>query len=302
MTAALLLAPLQVRAQAAAPAGTNPATTLADTLIAACRQDQAAFVTHLTAQNGAAYRELPATQRVAFMQRLALLEAPGKPLRSTAADGRTVVRCEAAGAVSEMRFGAPEVRDNLSFVSVEVPQAGEAGDTTRSVRFGLVREAGEWKLLSVGLLLVDVPAMAQEWAEAGVRAHDAEIVTSMHKIADALHTYQSAYGRLPEALEQLGPAPKEGISPERAGLLDEPLSAGESGGYRFRYVIVPAAGPGDESERDKAAGFSLAATPAAYSKATPLSFYLDWNGVLRGADKHGEVATILDPRMDEPRP
>jgi hypothetical protein len=273
---------------------------LAATLTAACRHDQAAFAAHLTAQTATAFRELPESQRAKLLGRLVLLEAPGKALLSSRADGRTVVRCESGGIVTEMRLGAAEVQENLAFVAVEAPRDGEA---TRSVRFGLVWEAGEWRLLSVGLLLLDLPVMAQEWVESDLRAGEVAAVAALRKIADALRIYQRGFDRLPEALEQLGPAPKEGISPERAALLDEFLAAGQSGGYRFRYVIVPAAaGTADETERDKSTGFALAATPAQYGQAGRRSFYLDSNGVLRGADKHGEVATSSDPRIDDPRP
>ena len=98
-----------------------------------------------------------------------------------------------------------------------------------------------------------------------------------------------------------GPAPKDGLSPDRAALLDGPLAAGESGGYRFRYVIAPAGGPVDDAERDKVAGFALAATPVKYGQGGRRSFYLDSSRTLRGADKQGEVATSSDPLIDDPR-
>ena len=295
----IALAPPAVHPQARASVQADPAAALAATLTAACRHDQTAFPAHLTAPNAAVFRELPESQRMALLTRFVLLDAPGRALLSTSAEGRMVVRCESGGIVTEMRFGTTEVGENLAFVPVEASRGGEA---TRSVRFGLVREAGEWRLLSVGLLLLDLPAMAQEWVEADLRAQEARVVASLRKIADALRTYQRAFGRLPEALEQLGPASKECISPDRAALLDEALAAAESGGYRFRYVIVPATGTGDESERAKSAGFALAATPAEYGPARLRSFYLDSDGVLRGADKRGEVATSSDPRIDDPRP
>ena len=299
--ALMALIPPAARAQArgAAAAKADPAAALAATLSAACRHDEAVFAAHLTTQTAAVFRQLPESQRATLLGRLVLLSAPGKALLSSSGDGRTVVRCEAGGTVTEMRFGAAEVQENLAFVAVDAPHAGDA---TRSVRFGLVREAGEWRLISVGLLLLDLPAMAQEWVEADLRASEAAAVASLRKIADALQTYRRAFDRMPEALEQLGPAPKEGLSPERAALLDESLAAGQSGGYRFRYVIVPAAGTADASDRDKSAGFALAAMPVQYGQGGRRSFYLDSEGILRGADKHGEVATSSDPRIDDPRP
>jgi hypothetical protein len=301
LAAALVLAalPQPARAQNRSAARPDPAEALASALVAACRRDPAAFASHLTAQTAEEFRRLPESQRAKLLGRLVLLDGPaGKPLLSTSADKRTVVRCESGGTVTEMRFGPAEAGENLAFIPVDAPRPD---DTPRSVRFGLVREGGEWRLLSVGLLLLDIPAMEREWAEADLRAVEVAAVKSLRQIADALRIYQRGFGMLPEALEQLGPAPPEGISPERASLLDESLASGESGGYRFRYVIVPAAGGADQSERDKSAGFALAATPIQYGQAGRRSFYLDSEGVLRGADKQGEVATSSDPRIDDPR-
>ena len=289
------------QSKAAASAKTDPAAaTLAATLSAACRHDETAFATHLTAQTAKVFRQLPDKQRAALMARLALLSDAGKVLLSSGEDGRAVVRCEAGGMVTEMRFGEVENGENLAFVAVEVPSQG--GDQlAHSVRFGLVREAGDWRLVSVGLLMLDLPAMAQQWVEEDLRAGEAEAVAALREISDALQIYQRGFDRLPEALEQLGPAPKGDISPDRSGLLDESLAAGQKGNYRFRYVIVPHSDGADESERDKAAGFALAATPIQYGPEGRRSFYLDSHGDLRGADKHGAVATSSDPLIDDPK-
>lgn len=282
----------------AATAKEDPASALAATLTAACRRDEAAFALHLTSQTAALFRKLPESQRGTLMGRLAMLNTAGKVLLSSGPEGHAVVRCDAAGAITELRFGAPETSENLAFV----PVTAHAADASRAVRFGLVREAGEWRLISVGLLLLDLPAMEQEWAESDVVASEVAAVAALHDIAEALDTYRRAFDRLPESLEQLGPAPKEGLSPDHAGLLDGPLAAGESGGYRFRYTIVPAGGSADESERDKLAGFALAASPIKYGQAGVgrRSFYLDSAGTLRGADKQGEVATSNEPEIAEP--
>jgi hypothetical protein len=293
-----MLAPVHAQGRAA-QAKPDPAAALGAALSAACRRDETAFASHLTAQTAGEFRQLPESQRAKLLGRLLLLDAPpGRALLSSSADGRTVVRCESGGIVSEVRIGAAEIQENLAFVRVEAPREGQA---TRSVRFGLVREAGDWRLLSVGLLVLDLPVMAAEWVEADLRASEVAAVASMRKIADALRIYQRGFDRLPEALEQLGPAPPGDISPERANLLDATLAAGQSGNYRFRYVIVPAPATTDASERDKSAGFALAAAPVEYGQAGRRSFYLDSEGTLRGADKNGQVATPSDPRIDDPR-
>jgi hypothetical protein len=291
---------MQAQGKSAAAVKSDPATALAAALTAACRRDEAAFAVHLTSQTAAVFRKLPESQRGMLMGRLAMLNAAGKVLLSNGVEGRPVVRCDAGGVTTELRLGAPEAAENLAFVPVDA----HAADASRTVRFGLVREAGEWRLISVGLLLLDLPTMSQEWVEADVRASEVAAVASLHDIVDALDVYRRAFDRLPESLGQLGPAPKEGLSPDHAGLLDGPLAAGEKGGYRFRYVIVPAGGVTDDAERDKLAGYALAATPTQYGKAGAgrQSFYLDSAGTLRGADKHGEVATSSDPEIAEPRP
>jgi hypothetical protein len=277
-------------AQPAAAVISDPAEALQDTLTAACRHDEVAFAGHLTSDNAQAYRALTQDQRVALLKRLVLQEDPGKPLLSTL-EGHTVVRCEAGGVISEMRFGATELHENLAFIPVSVPE----GTETQSVRFGLVRESGQWKLLSVGLLLLDLPALARQWDDSELQNREREAIAAMRKVASALKSYQSAYGNLPEMLEELGPPINGGASPEMAGLLDSDLAKGLAGGYRLRYSIVPATGEENESERNKGAGFSLAATPVVYGKDGRRSFFLDGSGTLRGADKKGGVPTANDP-------
>jgi hypothetical protein len=228
-----------------------------------------------------------------------MLNGAGKSLLSSGTGGHPVIRCDSAGAITELRLGAAESAENLAFV----PAEAHAGDESRSVRFGLVREAGEWRLLSVGLLMLDLPAMVQQWAEEDIRASEVRAVNSLHEIADALEIYRRAFDRLPESLDQLGPAPKDGLSPDRANLIDADLSAGLRGNYRFRYVIVPVSGDGDQAERDQQAGYALAAAPVGYGQPGigRLSFYLDSKGTLRGADKQGQTATASDPEIAEPR-
>jgi type II secretory pathway pseudopilin PulG len=277
---------------AQAPAVSEPAEILGETLTAACRHDQAAFANYLTGDNAQAYRALPEEQRVALLKRFVLLEDPGKPLLSSL-NGHPVVRCEASGVISEMRFGESQVRDNLAFISVTVPE----GEDKQSVKFGLVREAGQWKVMSVGLVLLDIPALAREWSESDVHQREQKAIQALRKIAEALKSYQTAYGKLPETLEELAPPSDGGFSPENAGLLDAESAKGVAAGYQVRYSIVPASGGEDESERNKAAGFTLAATPLEYGKNGRRSFLLDSAGTLRGADKNGAVATTEDPRL-----
>jgi len=284
-------------AQTQQPIPASPETSLSGALSAACRQDAAAFANFLTSDNATAYRALPAPQRTALMKRFVLLEDPGRPLLSTSATGHPVVRCGAPGIAIEMRFGETRWRENLAFIPMEIPLPGEP---SRSITFGLVREGGNWKLLSVGLILLDIPSMAKQWEQADLEAREDDAIAALRKLATALETYRRAYGKLPDALERLGPAPESGISPEAAGLVDAELSAGIKNGYAIRYRIVPAGGNLSEEDSNQAAKFELAATPIEYGKIGRRSFFLDSGGVLRGADKQGAVATSADPRIGAP--
>jgi hypothetical protein len=281
---------LNAQQQAAA----NPETALSDALSAACRQDSPAFASSLTADNATAFRALPGAQRAAMMKRFVLLEEPGRVLLSTSGNGQKIVRCESPSFTTEMRLGETKLRENLAYVPMEIPVAGE---DPRKITFGLVREGGNWKLLSVGLILLDVPAMAKQWEQADLDASEDAAIADLRSVASALDTYRRAYGKLPDTLTVLGPAPPNGVSPEAAGLLDADLAAGSKDGYTIRYTITPAAGNLPEDEANKAETFSLASSPKEYGKTGRRSFFLGSSGILRGADKQGGVATSADPRI-----
>ncbi len=100
-----------------------------------------------------------------------------------------------------------------------------------------------------------------------------------------------SWGKLPESLAQLGPAPPDQISPEQASLVNEHLAAGSQRGYSYRYRIVPAPDGGETA-------FELAAAPEDYGKTGRRSFFLDTKGKVHAADKHGAVATSDDPPIE----
>ena len=272
----------------------NPETALSDALSAACRQDSPAFANSLTADNAAAFRALPGAQRTAMMKRFVLLDEPGRVLLSSGSNGQKIVRCESPSYTTEMRLGETRVRENLAYVPMEIPITG---DNPRKITFGLVREGGTWKLLSVGLILLDVPAMAKQWEQADLDASEDAAIADLRSVALALNTYRSAYGKLPDTLTALGPAPPDGVSPEAASLLDADLAAGSKDGYTIRYSITPAAGNPPEDETAKAENYSLVSSPKEYGKSGRRSFFLDSSGILRGADKQGGVAASTDPRI-----
>jgi hypothetical protein len=272
----------------------TPDVALSDALSAACRQDSPAFATSLTSDNAAAFRALPGTQRTAMMKRFVLLDEPGKALLSTSSTGQKIVRCASPSFTTEMHLGQTSVHENLAFVPLQIPVTG---DTPRTIKIGLVREAGNWKLLSVGLMMLDVPAMAKQWEQADVNAAEDAAIADLRSVAEALESYRRAYGKLPDTLAMLGPAPSAGASPDAASLLDAELSNGTKDGYTVRYSITPAAGRLPEQEANQAETFSLAASPIEYGKLGRRSFFLDSSGILRGSDKQGAMASAADPRI-----
>jgi hypothetical protein len=273
-----LRVPASARAQEARES--DPSSALSAALVAACRANETQFANYLTAENKTAFLALPDEQRRSFLKRMSLTSDPGQPLISSDEHNRIVLHCQASAQSAEFHFGEPRVHENLAFI----PVAAAGGSASE---FGLVKEGGSWRLLSLGLVLIDIPQLSKEWAGQELAAREDAAIATIRGLADAIQTYRRAFGKLPESLAQLGPAPKDGISPDQADLVNEHLAAGNQGGYQFRYRIVPAA---DEANST----FELAATPETYPKNGRRSFFFDAEGKVHGADKHGAVATIDD--------
>jgi hypothetical protein len=264
-------------------ANNDPGAALSAALTAACRASETQFATYLTADNAAAFRALPAQQRTAFMKRFALSDQTGKPLISSDAQNHTVLRCETPAGTVEFRFGDARTRENLSFVPVTVPDG-------QKTEFGLVRENGNWRLISLGLVLLDIPQLTKQWADEELVAREEGAIANLNTLADAIQKYRRVFGNLPTSLAELGPAPKDQISPEQASLTNVELASGKSGGYSFRYRIAPAADGNDTN-------FELTAIPDEYGKTGKRSFFLDTGGQIHGEDKHGSFASQDDPAI-----
>ncbi len=298
----LLSAGVHCRAQesssrpSANPAGTltGPSLALRQALSAACSQSERDFTKFLTARNAETFAALTPGARVALMKRFVLLDEPGKPSLVSGASDRPVLRCETPGGAAEVQIGGPEVADNLAFLPVEIRDATDsAGANVMHVKMGLVRENGEWKLLSVGLVLLDLPSLAVEWDAAQIESTERAAIEALKVIAAAVETYRKTYTRLPDSLANLGPAKRgAAASPEAAGLLDADLAAGARSGYNFRYVIATASTMGAPAK------FALAATPQTYGRTGRRSFFRDVNGGLHGADRQGSVGSELDPKVE----
>ena len=259
----------------------DPASALSAALGAACRQNEAQFANYLTSDSARAFQSLPEQQKTSLLKRFSLADGIGKTLVSSDGHNHPVVRCQAPEQTVEFRFGEVRSRENLAFVPVSVVDSQET-------EFGLVRENGGWRLLSLGLVLLDIPQLSKQWEAQDFAAREDAAVADLRGLEDAIQSYRRAFGKLPESLAQLGPAPKNEISPEQASLVNERLAAGSDGGYQFRYRIVPAANESD-------ATFELAATPGDYGKTGQRSFFLDGAGKIHGADKRGTIAAADDP-------
>ena len=138
------------------------------------------------------------------------------------------------------------------------------------------------------MLLIDIPQLQKQWDVQALRAREQFAFEALQDIAQAIETYQHAFGKLPESLAQLGPPAQGGVSPSAAKLVDATLAAGTSHGYKFRYRVTTVAG----SENPQ---FEVAAVPEQYGKTGNRSFLLDADGKIHAADKHGAVATTDDP-------
>jgi hypothetical protein len=290
MPKAVLATPQATKAEPVAAAQTSPAedpaSVLTEILTAACQQDTAKFPEYLTPKNATFYRQLTATQQVAILRRLVLLDDPGRALLSARPDGSSELRCETKSVTRQIHVGAPRTDQNISFVPIDVKP-------DRQIDFGLLATKEGWKLLSIGVLMLDFAQLQPEWDAQDMADREGGAIEAMRKICTAIDTYQKAFEKLPETLAQLGPAPKEGISPDAAGLLSGELVAGTVEGYTLRYRVVPA-GSGNVDTQ-----FELAATPSEYGKGGKRSFYMSETGKLRGGDKLGAPATAADPLIDE---
>lgn len=275
---AFFAAPMEHAQQAAEP---DPAAALSSALAAACRADETQFAGYLTAANAAAFHALPQDERAEFLKRFSLSDGPGKPLLSTDAQNHTILRCDTPQQTAEFHFGAARTNENLSFIKVKVVSSQQRD-------FGMVREGGSWKLLSLGLVLLDVPQLAKEWAEEDIADHEDAAIAALDGLDEAIESYHRAFGNLPQSLAQLGPAPKDEASPDQASLVDAQLANGSEGGYRFRYRTVPAADGGNP-------GFQISATPEQYDKSGRRSFLLDPEGKIHGADGGGAAVTADAP-------
>ena len=271
----------------------GPSAALKAVLTAACSQNQIEFVRFLTARSREAFSRMTPPARIALMKRFVLLNEPGKAITAANPSGRPILRCQTPEVTTEMQIGGAELRENIAFLPMELREVSDTtGVGARQVTMGLVREDGEWKLLSLGLLLLDLPGLEVEWDTAEIDTSEQSALDALKKVAAAVEAYRNKYLRLPDSLANLGPPIHGGANGEAAELVDSDLANGMKSGYAIRYVIVGASTLGAPAK------YELAATPRQYGRTGRRSFFRDSNGGLHAADRQGAIGSETDPKVE----
>jgi hypothetical protein len=283
-------------------AANTPAAALRDVLQAACSQSSDEFSRYLTARSKESFERLAPAARVSLMKRFVLLNVPGKATTTANPSGRPIVRCETPDVTTEMSIGGTDTRDNLAFLPMELRDVTDStGANVRQITMGLVREEGQWRLLSIGVLLLDLPSLEVEWDAEEAEANEITALGNLRRLADAVETYRGTYFRLPESLARLAPppvpsasakkTPAKSVAPNRehAGLVDEELASGDKDGYEYRIIIASADTLGAPAK------YQLSAIPSAYGRTGKRSFFRDSDGGWHAADHGGAVGSASDP-------
>lgn len=279
---------------AQSPAMEGPAEALRDALVAACSQDADQFVRALTARNAEAFGRMTPPARATLLKRFVLLDKPGKPMAQTDPEGHLLISCTTPEVTTLMQLDKAEYRDNLAYVPLTIKDATDSvGASAHHVIMGMVRENSQWKILSLGLLFLDLPSLESEWDRAEMKSNEQVAIASVRNLVEAIEAYRKAYTRLPDSLKVLGPAEDGSHKADQAGLVDEELAKGRKDGYSYRYVIVGASTSGAPAK------YELAAIPTEYGRTGQRSFFYGSDGVLRGADHKGSIGGMLDPKVDE---
>jgi len=287
---AALLTPAQGKA---GEAPSEAATTLRDILMAACSHNTEQFKAHLTTRNGAAFARLTPKAQVTLLKRFVLLDNSGTANAELNAKGEITVSCATEEVTTRMSIGIGEIHDNLAFLPLTVKESTDTtGSAAKRIQMGLVRENGQWKLLSLGLLLLDLSTLGEEWDRAEIDTNEKSASASMRELKAAIEKYRVTYTRLPDSLSVLGPPAKGTASIDEAGLVSAELASGRKDGYAFRYVIVGANNSGAPAK------YELAAVPTSYGRTGATSFFLDSSGTLHSGDHKGAVGAETDPKLE----
>ena len=275
------------------PPSADPTVALRDICSPLARKTPPDFARFLTVRNAQAFSRLTPATRTTLLKRFVLLDKPGQPRAEFDASGNLNVYCATPDFITQMHIGKPELHDNLVFLPLTISDAAAPPDPdSHRVLMALVSEAGQWKLLSLGLLFLDLPSLGEEWDRAEIKNNEQSAIDSMKILADAVESYRKTHTRLPDSLAVLGPPPKGSAKSEKGDLIVAELADGRKDGYSFRYVIVGANASGAPAR------YELAAIPIEYGRTGLRSFFRDVLGVLHGADHRGAVGSVTDPKVD----
>lgn len=289
--ARLLLFAFPALAFAQSPAA--PVDSLRNILSAACSQDAKQFSANLTARNADAFQHMTATAQATLLKRFVLLDQAGQPRVESDDHGNMTLFCVTPDITTELQFGKVELRDNLAYLPLIVKDATDtANANARRTTMGLVKENGQWKLLALGVLFLDLPTLSEEWDRAEIQNNEKSALASVKELTAAIEKYRVTYTRLPGNLTDLGPSAKGAAKSDQAGLVEKDLADGRKNGYLFRYVIVGA------NEAGAPAKYEIAAIPVEYGRTGTRSFYRDASGAIHAGDHQGGVGTELDPKVD----
>jgi hypothetical protein len=276
----------------APPPVAGPASALRDVLSAACSHDEVSFKKFLTARNAESFSRLTVTARTELMKRFVLLSDPGKPTTSANPAGRPIVSCATAYGTAEIQIGGADSHDAMAFLPVDLREASDPDNGAAThILFGMIREDGQWKVLSIGLLLLDLPSLEIEWDQAEIASSESMALESLVSLAAAIENYRRTYSRLPESLTKLLSPKKGPVSAESAGLLDMEIVGGRKNGYSFRYAIVGANDVGAPAQ------YELSATPSIYGRTGKTSYFRDVSGAIHAGDHQGSIGNTNDPKV-----
>jgi hypothetical protein len=261
-------------------------------LSAACAHNEKGFANAFTAVNREAFSRMTPAARLSLMKRFVLLDDQGQPSSSTNPAGRPIVRCQTSIGAAEMQIGGADLRENLAFLPLEIRDADDANASPMQVRIGMVRESGQWKILSLGLLLLDLPSLEAEWDAAEVGPNEQEALKTLKSLAAAVEAYRKTFTKLPESLAALGPPLHGPPNGQAANLVDSDVANGLKSGYTFRYVLTTNSPSGAQAR------YELAATPSTYGRGGRRSFFRDADGKFHAADHQGAVGSANDPPID----
>jgi hypothetical protein len=293
LMSAVMFFPMAATHANQADQSSDPATVLRDILMAACSQDSKRFAENLTARNAAAFVRLTPAAQATLLKRFVLTDHAGTPRAAADDKGSVTVLCVTTEITTQLRIGKVELRDNLAYLPLVVRDITDTTDAnSRRITMGLVRENSHWKLLSLGLLLLDLPTLGEEWDRAEIKANEKSAVASIKELSAAIEKYRVTYLHLPETLDALGSPEKGPPKSSQAGLVGTELATGRKDGYSFRYVIVGANNSGAPAK------YELAGIPVEYGRTGTRSFYRDASGVLHEGDHQGAVGTVLDPKVE----